>query len=120
MVKDDQLNVIKDMVFNREIGQFQGIILAEMYKNSRCDYLYYGGRVCEISSKDLAKKLKIPLPNLGYHIRVLEKLGLLTQMYCFADGGGLDVISGYKSALKYGIMKCRHSFFSLDIPGDSE
>lgn len=118
MVSSDQLDLIKNMVFNRRIGPIQGHILEVLYLNSHLDFPGIMDRVCELSSEEISKKIKVPLQNTRHHIRVLEEKCFLSRIFIFNKNGQNVFVRGHKEALKKGIRGSSGQFYILYIIGE--
>lgn len=113
-----QIDYVKDLVFKNIISLKAGKILQFMIVNSISSEFYgRSNQVCEFSNRELAKDFKMELPAFRYHLRQLEKEGLLAAVYLFKVNGAWLHVKGYKAAQKIGIRNNVGMYYLLNIPG---
>ena len=71
--------------------------------------------VCEFDYANLSEKFKMSEPNLRYHVRALEKKGLLVQSYLFMKDGCEVHVEGFEQAKKFGLRAVKETYFTIKV-----
>lgn len=113
MVTSEQIDFIRSLVIEKKLTVSTAILIEYMIMNAQNHEYFMGKTVCDISVENLAKEFKLELPALRYHIRKLEKMGLIEWVFIVNKGGTQNHISGYNEARKLGARLIRSHYFWL-------